>query len=176
MDITPHNKFKDVKIIKSSKIQDQRGYFLKNFNKELNEIIKFQIDEVYYSKNIQNVIRGIHYQRKKSELTKIIKCVDGEILDFFIDLRKMSPTYGQFDSVIISEENNLSVFIPYGFGHGFSVLSKEATVLYLQQGNHDKPEEETINPLGMDFDWRVSNPILSEKDRNAEEFTKQFLE
>ena len=107
MDITPHNKFEDVKIIKSSKIQDQRGYFLKNFNKELNEIIKFQIDEVYYSKNIQNVIRGIHYQRKKSELTKIIKCVDGEILDFFIDLRKMSPTYGQFDSIIICEIPNI---------------------------------------------------------------------
>lgn len=176
MDIRSHNKFHDLKIIKSSKIKDSRGYFLKNFNKELNKIINFQIDEVYYSKNIQNVIRGIHYQRKKSELAKIIKCVDGEILDFFIDLRKKSPTYGKFDSIIISEENNLSIFIPYGFGHGFSVLSKEATVLYLQQGNHDKSEEETINPLSIDFDWKVSNPILSEKDRNAEEFTKQFLE
>ena len=88
----------------------------------------------------------------------------------------MSPTYGQFDSVIISEENNLSVFIPYGFGHGFSVLSKEATVLYLQQGTYDKSQEETINPLGIQFDWKVSNPILSEKDRKAEEFTKQFLD
>jgi len=176
MDITPHNKFQDVKIIKSSKIQDDRGYFLKNFYNELSETLKFEIDEVYYSKNIQNVIRGIHYQSKKSALTKIIKCIDGEILDFFIDLRKNSPTYGEFDSLKISEENNLSIFIPYGFGHGFSTLSKEATVLYLQQGTYDKSQEETINPLSMSFDWKVSNPILSEKDRAAKGFTKQFLE
>jgi dTDP-4-dehydrorhamnose 3,5-epimerase len=176
MNIKSHNKFHDVKIINSSKIKDSRGYFLKNFYKELNETLKFEIDEVYYSKNIKNVIRGIHYQRTKAGLNKIIKCIDGEILDFFIDLRKNSPTYGEFDSVRISEENNLSIFIPYGFGHGFSVLSKAATVLYLQQGNYDKSQEETINPLSMGFDWKVSNPILSEKDRVAQGFTKQFLE
>lgn len=171
------NIFSDIKVINNDVYKDNRGYFKKLYSTELNEYLNFEIDEVYFSKNKKNVVRGIHYQNKTNGLAKIVKCVSGQILDFFIDLRKESSSYGQHSSKIISEENSLSILVPYGFGHGFSVLSEEATVLYLQDGSY-KPEAELgINPLSIDFDWRVSKPIVSDRDLNLPNFLegdKQF--
>ena len=116
------------------------------------------------------MIRGIHFQKNPHILGKIINCIHGEILDFFIDLRKDSETYGKFSSELLSEENNISLLVPEGFGHGFSVISETATVLYLQSGNYSQDHESGINPLSLDFDWHVDNPTISERDLSHNNF------
>lgn len=165
------NKYLDeVKIIENEVFNDNRGFFTKFFHKNLRKVLDFEINEIFYSKNYHGVIRGVHYQKQDKQLGKIIKCVSGEVLDFFIDLRKNSNTYGQYSSQLISERNNLSVFIPKGFGHGFSVLSENATVIYLQSGDYNPKMEGGIHPLSLEFDWKVINPIISERDSNHPHF------
>ena len=154
----------EVKTIQNSISRDERGYFNKMYFKELSQNLNFFIDEVFYSVNKKNVIRGIHYQNEEEELEKIITCVDGEVLDFFIDLRKSSKNYGKHSSITLSSDNKSSVYIPKGFGHGFSVLSENATVLYLQSGNYNADAERGVNPLSVDFDWQVDVPIMSQRD------------
>ena len=114
--ISSNKLLKDVKIIENDKFYDKRGFFTKFFHKEIREALGFNINEIFYSENHHGVIRGIHYQKKDEKLGKIIKCITGEVLDFFIDLRKNSKTYGHYSSQVVSEENNLSVFVPEGFG------------------------------------------------------------
>ena len=160
----------DVKIVQNSNKIDDRGSFLKFYSEEIKQNLNMDVTEVFYSKNKQNVIRGVHFQRPPGDLAKIIKCLDGLILDFFIDLRKDSKTFGEFSSIELSSENNLSVYIPKGFGHGFSVLSQTATVLYLQSGEYNTELEGGINPLSIDFNWRVENPIISERDNSHPNF------
>ena len=147
------NLLKDIKFIENEKFFDERGFFSKIFHKDIKKNLKINIDEIFYSVNKKGVIRGIHYQKKDKQLGKIIGGLDGELLDFFIDLR-----------------NNISIFVPEGFGHGFSVLSKSATVIYLQSGDYDPKYEGGINPLSIDFDWNVADPILSERDSNHPSF------
>ena len=86
------NLLKDIKVIENEKFFDERGFFSKIFHKEIKKNLKINIDEIFYSVNKKGVIRGIHYQKKDKQLGKIVGCLDGEILDFFIDLRKDSET------------------------------------------------------------------------------------
>jgi len=174
--ISSNKLLKDVKIIENDKFFDKRGFFTKFFHKEIRESLGFNINEIFYSENYHGVIRGIHYQKKDEKLGKIIKCVTGEVLDFFIDLRKNSKTFGHYSSQVISEENNLSVFVPEGFGHGFSVLSDQATVIYLQSGEYNPKMEGGIHPLSIDFDWEVESPIISDRDNNHPNFNLDIKE
>jgi len=160
----------EVKIVENLNNIDNRGFFLKFYSREIKDNLNMDVTEVFYSRNKQNVIRGVHFQKSPGDLAKIIKCLDGLILDFFIDLRKDSKTFGKFSSIELSSENNLSIYIPEGFGHGFSVLSQSATVIYLQSGEYNTELEGGINPLSIDFNWRVENPIISERDRSHPSF------
>jgi dTDP-4-dehydrorhamnose 3,5-epimerase len=99
-------------------------------------------------------------------------------MDVFIDLRKNSKTYGMFEALKLSSKNNLGILIPEGFGHGYSVLSDSATVLYCQSGNYDADLESGINPLSIEVDWGIENPIISEKDKSYKNFDdtdREFL-
>jgi len=164
MNIYNDNVLNSVKLIENFDFFDSRGSFSKIYNKDLKQILNFEISEVFYSSNKKNVIRGIHYQTGKNQLAKLVKCIDGEILDFFIDLREDSKTFGQYSSHILSRESNKTVYIPKGHGHGFSVLSEQATILYIQDGDYNSSSEYGISPLSVDFDWNVNNPVISEKD------------
>ena len=121
--------FSEIKIFKGKLISDSRGQFSKPFYGDplVNQF--GNLSEVIYSKSKQNVIRGIHFQEPPEGVSKFVHCLDGEIKDVFVDLRSSSQTYGQFDSIKLKSETPISVFIPEGFGHGFSVISKSATVL-----------------------------------------------
>ena len=157
-------QFPEIKIVSFEKRRDDRGYLLKTFtSQELQQEIE-SLDEIYYSFSKKNIIRGIHMQTKPYGLIKLVTCVNGLINDFFIDLRISSPTYKQFGSIELNDEQG--VIIPYGFGHGFSVLSETATVLYVQNGLYNKENEIGVNPLSLSFDWKVSDPILSERDKS----------
>ena len=105
----------------------------------------------------ENVIRGIHYQKHPHVLTKLVFCKSGEILDFFIDLRKDSSTYGEFGSMYLSEKNKQAILIPYGFGHGCASLKENTTILYLQEGIYNPEYEYGINPFSFDFQWGIDS-------------------
>ena len=91
-------------------------------------------------------------------------CIKGEVKDIFIDMRKNSESYLKFSSTKLKQ--NKGIYIPHGFGHGFSVVSDSAIILYLQSGSFDANLELGINPLSLELDWEVDSPILSNKDSN----------
>tara|TARA_A100000164_G_C21854301_1_gene746672 strand:+ start:599 stop:1144 length:546 start_codon:yes stop_codon:yes gene_type:complete len=158
------DEFNEIKVIKFHSKKDSRGFFTKIYESSEIKNAVGDLDEVYYSTSNKNVIRGIHLQKNPFQLSKLVTCIDGEINDLFIDLRKSSKNYKKFESLKIDSGN--AVIIPYGFGHGFSVLSNIATVMYCQNGVFDEESEIGINPLSLDFDWKVENPIISDKDKN----------
>lgn len=157
-------------VIKPKVIEDERGYFFESFserefNENINEI-KFVQDN--QSKSCYGVVRGLHFQKGEYAQSKLVRCVKGKILDVAVDLRKDSPTYGKYVSVVLSEHNHQQLFIPRGFAHGFSVLSEEAIVQYKCDNFYNKESEGGINPFDdeLKIDWLIpkDNVILSEKD------------
>ena len=163
-------KFNDIKLVNLHAFKDVRGDFSKLYTSKLFKNTLPKIDEVYFSTSPKNTIRGIHFQHEPEQLLKLITCVSGEITDVFIDLRKNSKTYGMFEALKLTGENNLGILIPEGFGHGYSVLSDSATVLYCQSGNYDAALESGINPLSIEVDWGTESPIISQKDKSYKNF------
>lgn len=170
-------KLKGCFLIEPQIFADSRGYFFESYHKE-----KFEkatgIDMVFVqdneSKSKYGVVRGLHMQRGEFAQAKLVRALQGKILDVAVDIRKDSPTFGQYFSVELSEENKKQLFIPPGFLHGFSVLSDEAVVYYKCNAFYDKDSEDGINPLDevLKIDWQVpaEKMILSEKDQNAKNF------
>ena len=107
----------------------------------------------------------------------MVTCVKGQILDVFLDLRKESDNFGKYDSLELTGEDKKSVLIPKGFAHGYSTLSDEAIIVYLQSDNYNAEFDDSIDPLSLNISWKVSSPILSEKDKNSinfEDFNSKF--
>ena len=165
--------FKDLIIIKNKSYKDKRGYF-KELLRE-NEIRKkFPFLVMSYSK--KNVIRGLHLQQKKTQ-GKFVTVIKGKIYDVVIDLRKKSKTFGKKYSIILSDKNCKSIYIPEGFAHGFCALDKDNYVVYSCTNYRDKQSE-----IGIKFDdkklninWPTKSPILSKKDKENPSLIK-FLE
>ena len=172
MKLTKTN-FKDLIIIKNKSYKDKRGYF-KELLRE-NEIRKkFPFLVMSYSK--KNVIRGLHLQQRKSQ-GKFVTVIKGKIYDVVIDLRKKSKTFGKKYSIILSDKNCKSIYVPEGFAHGFCALDKDNYVVYSCTNYRDKQSE-----IGIKFDdkklninWPTKSPILSKKDRENLSLIK-FLE
>ena len=164
----------DVILIESKSFSDKRGFFLENF-KESDFIsngitTKFIQDNFSHSK--QNVLRGLHYQKKPHAQAKLVTALQGEILDVAVDIRKNSPTYGKWVSEILSDQNHKMLYIPEGFAHGFCVISSEADVLYKVNHEYSPDSERGIlwNDPFLDIDWPTDQPILHEKDSKFPSF------
>ena len=168
-------KFKDLVLIDNVSFKDNRGYFRELLReKDLNK--KFPFLVMSFSK--KNVIRGLHLQTKNSQ-GKFISVIKGKIFDVVIDSRKKSKTYGKSFSVILSEKNAKSIFIPPGFAHGFCTLSKENYIVYSCTKYRDAKHETGIRFDDKNFKikWPIKKPIISKKDRNNlsfDEFKKKF--
>lgn len=164
--------FKDLLIIKNQKFKDNRGYF-REILVEKNLKKKFPFNVVSVSK--KNVIRGLHYQRKKPQ-GKYISVIQGKILDVVVDIRKNSKTFGKHYSIILSDENCTSLYIPPGFAHGFACLGKINTVIYSCTKYRDKDNEHGImwNDKSLKIKWPIKEPIISKKDRLNPKF-KDFV-
>ncbi len=165
-------KFDNVFVFEPHVYEDERGFFFESFNQNVfNKIVnkKIKFVQINHSKSVKNVIRGIHFQKKPYEQGKLLRVLKGKILDVMLDLRKDSLTYLQWDSIEVSEENKKQIWIPEGYGHGFSVLSEIAEVEYLTTNFYDSKSEETIlwSDDKLNIDWNVINPIISEKDRKG---------
>ena len=151
---------------------DSRGGFLEWFKadpvfKEFGEQIDFRQGNV--SKSLKNVIRGLHLGIGSGKQVKLVTCMQGKILDVFLDLRRNSPTYLEWGSAILEGLDGQSILIPEGVAHGFAALDEINVVCYLNSKAYDPNYEVTINPLDplLNIQWQIELPILSEKDRLA---------
>ena len=164
-------KFKDLILVKNKSFKDNRGYF-KELLLEKNLKKKFPFLVMSFSK--KNVIRGLHLQTRNSQ-GKFISVIKGKIFVVVIDLRKKSKTYGKSMSVVLSEKNSKSIFIPPGFAHGFCALSKENYIVYSCTKYRSKRYEIGIkyNDKDLKINWPIKNPIISNKDRKNLSF-KEF--
>lgn len=161
---------KDLVILTPDVYHDERGYFFEAYNqaKFKNNGIEYQFIQDNQSFSKRGVIRGLHLQINPYAQAKLVRVLEGEILDVAVDLRKNSPTYGQHFSVKLSAENKKQLMVPHGFAHGFSVLSETASVLYKVDQVYHKDSERGIrfDDPTLAIDWQV-NPaevIVSEKD------------
>ena len=162
----------DVYIIEPSVFGDDRGYFLESFNlekfKENVYPIKFVQDNE--SKSSRGVLRGLHYQKPPFNQAKLVRCIEGRVMDVAVDIRKGSPTYGKHVAVELSGENKRQLFVPRGFAHGFSVLSESAVFAY-KVDNTYAPEYDSglkYNDKDLNINWGLTeNEVqLSGKDKN----------
>lgn len=161
-------------VIKPKVFNDPRGYFYESFNKLKFEAegISFDFVQDNISKSKKGTIRGLHYQVGKFAQGKLCFVISGKVMDVAVDIRFGSPTFGKHFSCELSEENHTQLWIPPGFAHGFSVLSDETIFAYKCTAPYSKEHERSIiyNDPGLNIDWRIENPIVSEKDLNAPSF------
>lgn len=160
---------KDVYIIEPKKYGDNRGYFMETYKSE-----DFKEAGLYYdfvqdnqSKSKKGVLRGLHFQKKFPQ-AKLVRCIDGEVFDVCVDLRKDSPTYGKWEGVVLSAEKGNQFMIPRGFAHGFLVLSESATFCYKCDELYHPEDEGGImyNDIDVNIKWpSIDEILLSEKDK-----------
>lgn len=156
-------------LIKPLVFSDERGHFMETFR--YTDFKQAGIEEKFVQENqsysLQNVLRGLHFQNPPFAQGKLVRCVLGEIYDVAVDIRKKSPDYGKWEGISLTGDNNLMVYIPPGFAHGFLTLSKEALVSYKTTEIYSPDHEAGIiwNDPDIGIDWRLSSePILSRKD------------
>lgn len=162
-----NTKLKGVLLIEPDVYSDQRGFFKENYNKKNYQKFglnyNFVQDNQSYSK--KNVLRGLHFQKKRPQ-GKLVNCVKGSVFDVAVDIQPKSETYGQYFGIELSEQNNLQLWIPPQYAHGFCVLSDTAVFQY-KCTNYYYPEYESgviWNDPEINIKWPIGNPILSTKD------------
>ena len=157
--------------------EDSRGFFYESWNQEIfnnavGEEVKFVQDN--HSSSDAGVLRGLHYQLEPKPQGKLVRCISGSIFDVAVDIRKSSPTFGEWTSVFLDNINKLMFWIPVGFAHGFLSLDKNTEVLYKASGLWSKEHDRSIrwNDKEINIDWPLNKincslPNLSLKDANA---------
>lgn len=160
---------KGLKVIEPKAFEDDRGFFFESYKSSVFNAngVEGKILQVNQSFSVKNVVRGLHFQKHDYGQAKLVRCLSGEIYDVAVDLRKNSPTFGQYFGVNLTSQNRLMLYIPIGFAHGFSVLSKTAEVSYDVFGaEYNKASEGGIrfDDPDLNIDWKVEGPIVSEKD------------
>ncbi len=162
-------KIPEVKIIEPDVFGDHRGWFMETWSQPKYESLHFapmQDNESFTAK--KGTLRGIHFQQDPMAQAKIVRVVRGAVMDVAVDLRKGSPTYLQWVSVELSAENKRQFYIPRGFGHGFVTLTDDVDFCYKADNLYDHPSDRSIrfDDPAIDVDWGVTDPILSDKDKN----------
>ncbi|MGV4414265.1 dTDP-4-dehydrorhamnose 3,5-epimerase [Chryseobacterium sp. T1] len=168
---------KDCYIIEPTIFEDDRGYFFEKYNeKKFEELtgINGHFVQDNISKSSYGVLRGIHLQKGEHAQAKLVSCLEGKVWDVAVDLRRESPTFGQWFGIELTEENKLQLYVPRGFGHGFAVLSDTAIFAYKCDNFYNKESEGAVawDDADLNIDWRLEKEkvILSEKDKNSPSF------
>ncbi len=165
-----HTEFNGLTIIEPRVIPDNRGYFFESYNEE-----EFKKEGLYYkwvqdnqSMSSYGVIRGLHFQTGEYEQAKLVRCLNGSILDVVVDLRPNSKTFKKYYSIELTSENKKMILIPRGFAHGFSVISSNAEVMYKCDNIYNKESEGSLiySDPTLNIDWKIIKgyEIISEKD------------
>ena len=162
----------DVVLIESTVHGDDRGYFMEIFRQDLlEEALGYQVNFVQdnESKSTKGVLRGLHYQLPPYTQAKLVRVIEGSVLDIAVDIRKSSPTFGQHVAVELTAQNKRQLFVPHGFAHGFVVLSESATFAYKVDDYYAPKHDRGIafDDKDLAIDWRLSLEALqlSEKDK-----------
>jgi dTDP-4-dehydrorhamnose 3,5-epimerase len=169
--IFTETKLSSAYVIEIEKIEDERGFFARTFDK--NEFSKIGLDSEFVQSSIsinnkRGTIRGMHYQNKPYEESKIVRCTKGSIFDVIIDLRPNSKTFKEWFSVELSEENHKMLYVPKGFAHGFQTLKDDTEVYYKITEVYDKKSSKGILFTDPTFqiNWPLVVTIISERDKN----------
>jgi len=159
----------DVILIKPKVFEDERGFFMETYKKSDFEKagIKGEFVQDNHSKSKYGVLRGLHFQKGPYAQAKIVRCIRGVIYDVAVDLRKNSPTFGEYVGVLLSEFNKYQLYIPKGFAHGFVVLSDVAEVVYKVDNVYAPDYEGGLiwNDPDVNIQWPIEDPIVSPKDQ-----------
>lgn len=166
-------------LIRLPSFGDHRGSFVKTFQQSLigQQQIAFRLAESYFSLSHKGVIRGMHFQTPPHQHAKIVFCPSGSILDVLLDLRRDSPTYGQYVATELSAENHLAYYIPEGLAHGFKALSEQAMTYYLVSSEHSREHDAGVRYDSFGFNWDCPLPVISARDLSfpgLEEFESPF--
>ncbi len=165
-------KLKGCFILEPKIINDERGYFMESFNAKtfqegIGQNVTFVQDNQSFS--TRGVLRGLHYQCGEHAQAKLVRVLQGEVLDVAVDLRPESETFGQYEAVLLSSENQKQFFVPRGFAHGFLVLSETATFFYKCDNFYNKESEGGLiyndETLNINWDFPSQDLIISEKDQ-----------
>ena len=164
-----------VLIISPSVFEDERGYFYESYNKaifEKNGIIEEFIQD-NQSKSNKGVLRGMHFQNPPYAQSKLVRVIKGSVLDVALDIRKNSPTYGKYFSLIIDEYEKKMLYIPVGFAHGFLTLEDNTIFSYKCSKSYNKEAEDTLlwNDQNLNIAWNTANPTISDKDKKGKTFS-----
>ena len=166
-----HSKLKGCVIIEPRVFGDERGFFLETFqsdryHQEAGIDLAFVQDN--HSRSARGVLRGLHFQKTKPQ-GKLVRVVRGEVYDVAVDIRKDSRTFGEWEGVILSEDNKKQFWVPPGFAHGFVVLSDNADFEYKCTDYYDPSDEGSIlwSDADLGIPWPIANPVLSTKDESA---------
>ena len=161
-------------IIEPQIYKDSRGAFFESWNAKKFKQLGISEDFVQDNQSVSSkgVLRGLHFQNPPYAQAKLVRVIEGSVLDVAVDLRKNSPTYGMHVSVILSEQNNKSFFIPKGFAHGFLSLEDNTVFSYKCSDYYNKESEGSLlwNDEDLKIDWQIDNPLISEKDLKADLF------
>ncbi len=146
-------------LVKPGVFKDQRGYFFESYNKKKFEDIELHADFIQdnQSRSSYGVVRGLHYQLEPHAQTKLVRVLQGRILDVTVDIRKNSPAFGKSFSIEMTTQNQIQIWVPAGFAHGFSVLSETAVVFYKCDAFYEPASERGIyaRDTFLDIDWRI---------------------
>jgi len=163
-------------IVEPKVFKDERGYFYESYNQQVYEQhqVKTRFVQDNQSKSVRGVVRGLHYQLNPFAQTKLVRVLEGIILDVAVDIRKGSPTFGKWFGAELSAENMKQMLIPKGFAHGFSVLSETAIVFYKCDQFYNPEHERGIrlNDPDLDIDWKIpqEDMIISSRDSGLPSF------
>lgn len=149
---------------------DARGFMVESYRRDAWGELGVDLDFVQHnhSRSSRGTLRGIHFQTTPGQ-AKLVRCPRGRVFDVAVDLRRGSPTYGQWEGYELDDEAHRQLFVPVGFGHGFAVLSDVADVAYLVSSTYDPATEAGIawDDPDVGVEWRVEDPLLSERDKQA---------
>ena len=164
-----HTPLEGLLIIKPDVFEDERGYFFESFN--LEKFLKAGIDLKFVQDNEsmskKGVLRGLHFQSPPFAQGKLVRVMRGSVLDVAVDIRKDSPTYGKWESVVLSGKNKWMYLIPAGFAHGFVTLEDDTIFFYKCTNVYNKASEGSIlwNDPVLNIDWEINDPVISDKDK-----------
>jgi len=161
-----------LKLIHLSRFEDSRGSFIKVFNKEFFRLNKLATDfkESYFSVSQKNVIRGMHFQVPPYEHTKLVYLSQGGVIDVILDIRKSSPTFGQYLTIELTGSNPIALYIPVGCAHGYLSIQDNTIVSYLQTSVYNRDCDHGIKWDSFGMDWGVTAPIVSKRDMEFVKF------
>lgn len=158
----------DLLVVEPSVFSDQRGYFFEVYNQEhyYNNNMQMQFVQDNESKSGKNVLRGLHFQKPPFAQGKLVRVIQGKVLDVAVDIRKGSPTYGSYHAVELDAISKRMFYIPEGFAHGFLTMEEDTIFAYKCTNYYNKESEGSLlwSDETIGIEWNIENPILSEKD------------